>query len=775
MKIFRYALAALLLLTCSILPAANAGAAGPKVLVLHAYHKGFGWTDSIESAIEDVFATERPDVELYVEYMNLKRVPPEKAYPALAALYRSSLASNSFACILCSDDAALDFLLAYREALFPGVPVVFCGVNDYKPGRTKGQTGYTGVAETFDIPGTIEVASRLLPNATKVAVITDVTETGKINLERARLHYSQFKHLEFVELAGLNASNLALALKKLGPEYLLLVLSYYRDSEGLSFSPKESASFIRQASSRPIFTLWDFYLFPGVVGGKIVSGKHQGVTAARMALRVLSGEKADDIAVGDSPNAYVFDNPTLQEFKIPASRLPPDSLVLNQPDTFYARYRGLIWFTAVVFFLQTATIILLTRNIRTRQRAESALRESETRFRQLADAAWEGIVIHDNGVVLEANSQFYDMVGFGAEDLIGKQLIDIVLPPDSAAYVRQRLAVGDWGPYEVMGRTKAGEDIFVEIRAKHMDFHGRALRVAAIRDITSRKRAEVDREQMNSQLEQLVEERTEDLNQKTKELEIANFELQRLDELKSTFLNTVSHDLRTPLTSIMGFIKLIRREFLNNFLPTSGFDAKLEKKAERIAGNLAIIEKESERLTRLINDLLDVSRMEADQSNWNDVPLAPATLIEEAVNACSGTFLENPDLELTVDVPRDLPLLNADPDKLLQVLVNLLNNAAKFTHKGRVTISAAPGPAETLHIRIADNGPGIAHENLSRIFDKFFQSGSDTLSEKPKGTGMGLAICKLITEHYCGRVWAESQPGQGSTFVVELPTLVEED
>jgi len=137
--------------------------------------------------------------------------------------------------------------------------------------------------------------------------------------------------------------------------------------------------------------------------------------------------------------------------------------------------------------------------------------------------------------------------------------------------------------------------------------------------------------------------------------------------------------------------------------------------------------------------------------------------------------VDKSDIELTVEADPNLPLLYADPDKLVQVLANLLGNAMKFTVKGRVAVIAELGPAETVRIRVEDTGPGIPAEDLPRIFDKFYQAGSDTLVEKPKGTGMGLAICKLIIEHYSGRIWVESELGKGTTFFFELPIMPPDD
>lgn len=254
------------------------------------------------------------------------------------------------------------------------------------------------------------------------------------------------------------------------------------------------------------------------------------------------------------------------------------------------------------------------------------------------------------------------------------------------------------------------------------------------------------------------------------ELEAANQRLQKLDQMKSDFLSSVSHELRTPLTSIRGFATLIEREFSRSFLPLAGEDAALQKKSQRIRGNLEIILKESERLTRLINDVLDLAKIEAGRIEWHDTPIQPEVLLRDAANASHGMFESKPAVALQLEIQEGLPPFIGDADRLLQVLVNLLNNAAKFTERGAVTIKAFLNEDKLIQIEIRDTGIGFVAEDAEAIFDKFQQSKhGDTLADRPKGTGLGLAISREIVVRHGGRIWASSEPGKGSTFALTLP------
>ncbi len=288
--------------------------------------------------------------------------------------------------------------------------------------------------------------------------------------------------------------------------------------------------------------------------------------------------------------------------------------------------------------------------------------------------------------------------------------------------------------------------------------------------IRARKDVEAELADLNYHLEQSIHDRTQALAEKARELEQANRRLTELDTMKSAFLSSVSHELRTPLTSVLGYAKLIRKDFQRAFAPLATGKPKLEGLASRITGNLKVIILEGERLTRLVNDVLDLSRIEEGRIQWNNSSVSLAQLINDAALSVGGIFEDKPDVRLVIDLPGDLPYIHVDPDRMLQVLINLLNNAAKFTHKGEVRIQARRELRRGLFIDVSDTGTGIPPAQLHRIFDKFYQVNTKDLAlDKPKGTGLGLAICRNIVEHYGGTVSAASEESMGSVFSIYLP------
>jgi len=246
----------------------------------------------------------------------------------------------------------------------------------------------------------------------------------------------------------------------------------------------------------------------------------------------------------------------------------------------------------------------------------------------------------------------------------------------------------------------------------------------------------------------------------------SNEKLKELDRLKTDFLSTVSHELRTPLTSIMGFGKIIKKKLNNVILPAANTeDEKVKNTSSQILGNIDIIIAETERLTAIINDVLDIAKMEAGKIEWKKEMVRVDEVIDIAINATAPLF-EAKKLNLIKDIVSPLPDIIGDKDKLIQVVINLLSNAVKFTEEGSVICRGEIAGDEVI-VSVIDTGIGIKEEDCESVFERFKQVG-DTLINKPKGTGLGLSICKNIIEHHKGRLWVESQVNKGSKFSFAL-------
>ena len=260
-----------------------------------------------------------------------------------------------------------------------------------------------------------------------------------------------------------------------------------------------------------------------------------------------------------------------------------------------------------------------------------------------------------------------------------------------------------------------------------------------------------------------LEDKSRSLEEATAQLRRANEQLKSLDVLKDEFMSSVTHELRTPLTSIRALAELM--------LDDPGMPAEQRQQF------IGIVVTETERLSRLVNQVLDLAKIEADSAEWNDVVVDMRVLVLQAVETTRELFRERGCvIELALpdaDAP-PAPLVRADPDKLQQVMLNLLSNAAKFVPQGaghvQVRLQAAAGEVT---VSVTDNGPGISAAEQRAAFDKFRQVGDPR--ERRQGTGLGLPISRKIMEHYGGRIGVRSTPGQGATFHFTLPLAPPED
>ncbi len=253
-----------------------------------------------------------------------------------------------------------------------------------------------------------------------------------------------------------------------------------------------------------------------------------------------------------------------------------------------------------------------------------------------------------------------------------------------------------------------------------------------------------------------LEQKSRELEAATAELRTANERLRELDRMKDDFVSMVSHELRTPLTSIRAFAEIL----------LANPEVDLPKRKEFIG----IIVKETERLTRLINQVLDLAKLESGSADWHVTAVDLKELIGDVLSGMNPVFAEK-GIEVVSRLSERVAPVRADLDRVIQVLLNLLSNAVKFCDPagGRIEVTLAQGRDE-LRVDVRDNGPGIAAADQSIIFEKFRQAG-DTLTAKPQGTGLGLPISRQIIEYLGGRLWVESRPGAGACFSFTLPLL----
>ena len=394
-----------------------------------------------------------------------------------------------------------------------------------------------------------------------------------------------------------------------------------------------------------------------------------------------------------------------------------------------------------------------------------ALRDLETQKLSLDEHSI--VAITDSiGAIVYANEKFVDVTGYSSDELAGVNLRIL-----NSGYHDQEffddmwktISSGEIWRNEILNTNKSGKRIWLSASIiPFMDESKQPYQYVLIcTDITALKSAERQLERKNKSLEDLTDHLEDMVKKRTAELESANSKLVHLNKVKSDFVSVVSHELRTPLTSIKSFAEILEDDI-----------GEMDENTQR--RYLKIINGEADRLGRLINDVLDLQKIDAGLMTWNNQDIDLDNLLRNSFNVFEHAIKGK---GLTYDFVSNTnrSMIEADPDKITQVVSNILSNALKFTQKGKISVSLSEKKSLNdegeeviwLETKICDTGFGIPDDELDDVFKRFHQVDSSETREQG-GSGLGLNICKEIVEHYGGEIWAESSLGEGSCFCFKV-------
>ncbi len=783
-----------IILLILLLAPIQAHAKSQNVLVLHSYHPGLSWTDTLNAGIQETFRAEKPQALLWVEYLDTKRNTDTSYLSLQAALLGHKLAESVFNLIITTDNDALNFVLKYRESIFRNAPVVFCGVNDFQPDQLRGQRGVTGLAENPPFAETMRTALGLHPGTREFVIIgADQSITDLLTDQSLRALEEQFPGIRFTYWNNLPAQELRTRLAGLGPGQIIFVHGVMRNEEGVLVDYRGKNLFLSTYAQVPIYGFWDFEMGTGCVGGRMVEGRAEGERVARLAMRVLDGADPDAIPVDtQTPSRFIFDYIQLRRFGIPESLLPKDSLVLNQPARFYQIDKRYIWTATAGVAVLLAALAMLLSSIRRRQEAQAVLRRHKEQLEEAVRARTDHLRTANDDLEREVNERIRaegDLRKTRArlEIEVDRRTSDLRFEIEqrrlAEAHIRDReakaralinaptetlllmdqdgiiLDINETGARR-LGRNR--ESLF-GLSLYALLPHGREgrLRQAVDAVFASGEAGSITEYGQEEDLDLHFYPVFDDAGSVTR---VAVFmadvtasrrmarQIMLLDKINSLgrMAAGIAHEIRNPLTGIIGY--LYAMDEICAELPDDGAAGVLRSTIDKIR-------KAAGKMESVIRRVLDFSKPGTPRLELLD----PAAPVQEALGLLAPT-LRKAGVSVTTNFEKTPPI-RGDRMQLEQAVVNIVDNAARAVRQGdgekriEIRIGAAEG---RVSLTVGDNGPGIAPADRERIFDPFYTTASD-------GTGIGLSIVQRIVADHGGVIRVAESPLGGAEFRLEFP------
>jgi len=630
------------------------------------------------------------------------------------------------------------FVSKYRHQLFPDAPIVYTGMDRRVLPENAFEHNATFVGEHFDFSSLIKDILQLQPDTNNVVVVLGATPLERFWREEFWKEFQQYNgRVSFTWLDGLPFDEMLKRVATLPERSFILLTLLIRDASGVTHNQDEALQQLRAVANAPINGLFEQQLGLGIVGGHLYQAEVEGTESARIAIKILKGAPASSfppLFIG--PRAPRYDWRELQRWKIPEARLPSGSVVAFRQPTTWDRYRWWILGALGAGLVQAALIVRLALDVVTRRRSERALRESESRFRIVADSA--PVLIWMAGVdTLRTffNKPWLVFTGRTLEQEMGNGWAEGVHPDDLGtclkryveAFESRRPLVLQYRLRRYDGEYRWISDSGVPRYDEQGQFTGY---IGSCSDITDRLRADHEAESLRQSLAHVSR-------------------LAIMGELTAAIV----HEISQPLTVILSNAQAGLRSI-------GAGKAQLTTLGE-ILSDIVAADARANQVVRNLRSLFAKGKID-------NQPLRLGALIQDVVSVVARDA-QMRNVSIRVDLAGPVPAVSGDRVQLQQVMLNLLVNAfdalAGVVDRPReVTVRVRPLGADEVQVDVSDTGPGIATEALESLFESF-------VTTKASGMGMGLSVSRSIVRAHEGRIWAENNTEGGATFHVVLPAL----
>ncbi len=691
------------------------------------------FNDSLAGALRGA-----PDmVDFYTEVFDVNRFPGAAQEAAFERFLREKYVDHTIDVVVAAGPGPLNFLLARRESLFAGVPVIFAGIRDSTFDSARLSAGMTGVLSQFDIAGTLDLALALQPNTRRVAIVTGVaTEDRLLNAFARKRLASYGDRVEFVYLEGLPVNQLLMELGQLPADSIVLYLSMVEDGAGQRFIPPiPLLQRISAAASVPVYGIYEIHIGAGTVGGNVDNFQRIGADAGAMTLRILAGESVDNVPIERIPSANIVDWRQLRRWDLDESKLPVGSVVQFRERTIWGQYKAYILIFMAIVALQALVIgSLLVHRSRLR-RAESELRESEARFRTMADSAPVMIWTSDQDRrLIFANKTWHDFTGQEPHDVPDDHWTSLLHHDDLPRFADVYSPNSHAGfSIECRLRRADGEFRWTFMTAvPRLTTDGRFLGfIGSCVDVSDGKKSELEAQQVRRELAQLNR-------------------VAAMGELTSS----IAHELNQPLSAI-----------LHNADAADAFINADPPALADVREIIADIRADNRRAADIIRSL----RQFAKRHEIVRQPIEVNGLLQEIVHLVGVEALTR-QVAVRLELGEGLPAIAGDRIHLQQVLLNFVLNAfdalSDMPADRRQVVLSSTQAAGKVTLCVADSGKGISPADICQIFEPFYTT-------KEQGLGLGLAITRTIVHAHDGDIWAERSSLDGAAFFVSIPVFAQ--
>ena len=731
-KTFTY----LFIAVCFFVVPVSFGQTPKKILLIDSYDATFHTYLESEKALQDVFPI--TDYNIDIEFLDAKRYPNAELHPSVIERIMIRQKNQSpYDIIIASNDDALNFCLKNQQDLFAKTPIIFWGINDLDNAFAQNQNEWvTGVAENISLCKTLGLIRKLHTGKNKLHVITDNSYTGRADFkvfQQTIPKYPEF-NCDIINSSHFNLAEYKQRLSQVPADDIILFLSSYNLKDSY-ISLSQIKELLLNKPERIVYYAYDKDVGNGYMGGVKVNYYDQMHAACLIAKQVLTGTPVKHLKVILYPEAEsIVDYKLLKKHHISLKSVPAQATIINLPaDKFEISKNELFRWTGLAAGLFLILFFALYL-INARRKIEKSHRILAENYRNIFNENHTIMLLVEVATqkITDANQGASSFYGYSMEKLKNLHFADLCQLPqlDIDAIFSQSMKQNSH--FEQKHRLKNGQIKDVELHSGKVVFGGKTFLHAIIHDISKRLEAE-------------------------KELIHAKRKAEESDRLKSAFLANMSHEIRTPMNSILGFTTLLEEDELDHAIRRQ---------------YISYVQKSGEHLLNLINDIIDISKIEANQLkiSLNDCKLNQLLddiylLFSNQVKNSNKSHLK---VELVKGVSKENFTIKTDPLRLKQILLNLLSNAEKFTDSGLITFGYKYREDSVIQFFVKDTGIGIPQNMQKQIFSAFQQI-EEYSSRNHGGTGLGLSITRSLVEKLGGHIWVMSEQGEGSRFYFTHP------